>query len=520
MTLLRKKTSSEGSENWEAPAETQVSAPEQGPAASPEQGARSKAPWLQEIGWYERARANAANKIAAGKAAASKADHSHMPAPMHRRELLADEMPHDAGNSRGPVQQQFRKPLKQRGSTTSFAIGAVATLIGIFCFIVAYDVTSGGGIRKSLLSTLSPSPSPSDKTVSLAAAKPAVLKQEAPQETITLVEKKPEAPAPQTQPTANPVQTATVEAPLKVEAPAAKSAKIIKASEPAPAKAVPEPPPVAVAPPPEIKPEVAAAPAPAPVAPKPVAPTVIALASPPALQKAPPAEHDVFKDCASCPEMVAVQTGRFQMGAAEGDNAAQPNELPQHQVSITKAFAIGRFEITAGDWAQCVADKGCQPLALIAGWDTPRQPAIQVSWDEITKQYLPWLSRVTGKSYRLPTEAEWEFAAKGGSAAGSAEVQEFRNLAMTVAVGSLKPNSLGLYDMQGNVWEWVADCWNANYNETPVDGSAAISGDCSLRVSRGGSWASSSPSLRATKRGWNKPTTQNNTLGFRVVRPL
>ena len=562
MTLLKKKTSSEGSENWEHPApdDAHAKTPDPVPPASPQQELPPQSSWLREIGWYERARENAANRVAAGKAAASKVDHSYRPAPMHRREVLADNEPRNARNAHGPVQQQNRKRTRQLGSIASFAIGAVATLVGIICFIVAYDITSGGGIRKTLISKFSSAHSSSDKTISLAETKPKDLEQKTPQETIKLVEKKPlvlEQQTPpasgpvqtanketiplavtkpvvlpqQSLPAADPVQTATIEAPLKAVAPVAKivdvvpakPAKITPVSAPVPAKAAPVPLPVAVAPPPEVKPEVkvsAAPEPPAPVVPKPTAPTVVALASPPGLQKLSPVERDVFQDCDNCPVMVVVQSGRFQMGAVEDSGASPPYELPVHQVSITKPFAIGRFEITAKDWDQCVAGKGCQPLSLGEGWNSPQQPAIQVSWNDIEQQYLPWLSKVTGKTYRLPTEAEWEYAAKGGSAAGSSEAQDFGGVATTIAVGSRKPNSLGLYDMHGNVWEWVEDCWNDNYTLTPADGSAAATGDCNLRIARGGSWASSDPNLLSTKRGWNKPTTKNNTLGFRVVRSL
>ena len=469
---------------------------------------------------------------------------------MHRRELLADDPPHNAGlaarNAPALTQQQNQKRSRQVGSVTPFAIGVVATLIGTVCFIAAYDFSSGGGIRKALLS------SGPDKTIPQAEVKPKALAQKTLPETITLVEKKPDAKVPQTLPAkdsvqtakrktitlvetkpeaarqqalpaSDPVQTATIEAPLKVEEPLAKLEKITEASAPVSAKAAPVPLPVAVNPPPEVKPEVTVAAAPEPpahIAPKPTAPTVIALASPPGLQKLSPVERDVFQDCDNCPVMVVVQSGRFQMGAVEDSGASPPYELPVHQVSITKPFAIGRFEITAKDWDQCVAGKGCQPLSLGEGWNSPQQPAIQVSWNDIEQQYLPWLSKVTGKTYRLPTEAEWEYAAKGGSAAGSGEAQDIGSVATTVAVGSRKPNSLGLYDMHGNVWEWVGDCWNDNYTLTPVDGSAAATGDCNLRIARGGSWASSEPNLLSTKRGWNKLTTKNNTLGFRVVRSL
>jgi formylglycine-generating enzyme required for sulfatase activity len=240
------------------------------------------------------------------------------------------------------------------------------------------------------------------------------------------------------------------------------------------------------------------------------------------------------------------------MGTSAADGA-QPNsdELPQHEVVIAKLFALGRFEITFADWKACVVDGGCTTNPSGKGPKRERQPATKISWDDIKEQYLPWLSHKTGHTYRLPTEAEWEYAARGGPSApaglkfafgnDASHICEYGNLAdlsagdapegwilspckdgfaETAPVGSLKPNAMNLYDMHGNVWEWVEDCWNGNYQNAPSDGSAWTEGDCSLRVVRGGSWATDVNGLRSADRGWNRPNAGSSSIGFRVARPL
>jgi formylglycine-generating enzyme required for sulfatase activity len=248
--------------------------------------------------------------------------------------------------------------------------------------------------------------------------------------------------------------------------------------------------------------------------------------------------------------MVAIPAGRFMMGtSASGSAQVNGDETPAHGVTIVKPFALGRFEITYNDWKACVADGGCS--ANPAGKSDERLPVTKISWEEIERQYLPWLSRKTGHAYRLPTEAEWEYAARGGAAAPAGQKFSFGNdqariceygnsadlsarealggwaetpcsdgFAETAPVGSLKPNSLSLYDMHGNVWEWVQDCWNDSYRNAPSDGSAWIKGNCSLRVVRGGSWAANANGLRSADRGWNRPNAGSPSIGFRVARPL
>jgi formylglycine-generating enzyme required for sulfatase activity len=274
----------------------------------------------------------------------------------------------------------------------------------------------------------------------------------------------------------------------------------------------------------------------------------VASAAPQELEK--PPNGSSFKDCSLCPEMVAIPAGQFMMGTSAADGApANNDESPQHGVTIARPFALGRFEITLDDWKACVSDGGCSTKPSDKGDE--RRPVTKISWDDVERQYLPWLSRKTGHAYRLPTEAEWEYAARGGASAPAGQKFGFGNdesriceygnsadlsarearggwiessckdgFAEMAPVGSLKPNSLNLYDMHGNVWEWVQDCWNGNYQSAPSDGSAWTKGDCSLRVIRGGSWAAEVTGLRSADRGWNRPNAGSTTIGFRVARSL
>lgn len=278
----------------------------------------------------------------------------------------------------------------------------------------------------------------------------------------------------------------------------------------------------------------------------------VTIAAAAATGPAEPEDGASFRDCAVCPEMVVIPAGRFLMGTSAA-SGARPNsdESPQHAVTIAKPFALGRFEITFDDWNACVSDGGCSARPAEVGGKRGRWPASTTSWDDIKNQYLPWLSRKSGHAYRLPTEAEWEYAARGGPSAPAglkfafgnddSRICEYGNVAdlpasdapaswivssckdgfaETAPVGSLKPNAMNLHDMHGNVWEWVEDCWNGNYRNAPSDGSAWTEGDCSLRVVRGGSWATDVTGVRSADRGWNRPNAGSRSIGFRVARPL
>jgi formylglycine-generating enzyme required for sulfatase activity len=243
--------------------------------------------------------------------------------------------------------------------------------------------------------------------------------------------------------------------------------------------------------------------------------------------------------------MVMISPGRFTMGEGSKGLGQQASVSTGQEVAIAAPFAIGRNEITFDEWAQCVSEGDCTGQPADENWGRERRPVINVSYNDITQQYLPWLSRKTGFAYRLPTEAEWEFAARGGASAAAGQVYSFGDDAellcaygnssdlstktvdaewagincsdgfvTTAPVGSLKPNALGLFDMHGNVWEWTADCWQPQYSAKPVEPGE----DCKSRVIRGGSWASDAPALRTAVRGWEKQGKSKNSIGFRVAR--
>jgi formylglycine-generating enzyme required for sulfatase activity len=237
----------------------------------------------------------------------------------------------------------------------------------------------------------------------------------------------------------------------------------------------------------------------------------------------------VFRDCPECPEMVVVPAGEFFMGSNEGG----ANEKPLHKVTIAKAFAIGKFEVTFAEWDACVAAGGCTRSPEDQGWGRGRRPVVNVSWDDATQEYLTWLSRAAGKTYRLLTEAEWEYAARiatrttyswgndiGKSQANCSGCGSQWDAKQTAPVGSFQPNAFGLHDMHGNVWEWVQDCYTTTYVGAPSDGRAAPDAASCSRVRRGGSWDSLPNDLRLSGRLRNNPRSRFNNLGFRVARAL
>ena len=247
-----------------------------------------------------------------------------------------------------------------------------------------------------------------------------------------------------------------------------------------------------------------------------------------------------FRDCDTCPPMISVPAGSFLMGAPESETHSLDSERPRRTVSVP-AFAASAYEVTFAEWDACVAEGGCGGYSPDDfGWGRGDRPVINVSWDDV-QLYVAWLSRKTGETYRLPTEAEWEYAARAGTTTpfhtgGTISPQQanfndrygypngydegglFRR--QTVPVGSFAPNAFGLHDVHGNVWEWVQDCWNGSHAGAPRDGSAWLSGDCSERVLRGGSWSSRPSLLRAAFRGRNATGYRNPNFGFRVARTL
>jgi formylglycine-generating enzyme required for sulfatase activity len=254
----------------------------------------------------------------------------------------------------------------------------------------------------------------------------------------------------------------------------------------------------------------------------------------------------VFRDCTECPEMVVVPAGEFMMGSPVNEDNRSTDEGPRHKVTIAVRFAVGKFEVTFAEWDACVAAGGCtgNQTPNDQGWGRGKRPAINVSWDDAA-QYVAWLSSKTGNTtYRLLTEAEWEFGARAGTstlaphtlfATGptiSADEANYNgdylsgigkkgvNRGKTIEVGSFSANAFGLHDMHGNVFEWVQDCYKDSYDGAQTDGSAVTSGDCGLRVLRGGSWIGSPRALRSAYRYKARTDFRRSDTGFRVARSL
>ena len=217
---------------------------------------------------------------------------------------------------------------------------------------------------------------------------------------------------------------------------------------------------------------------------------------------------EVFRDCPSCPEMVVLPAGIFLM-----DRGGMRSEY--YEVTIAQPFAVGRYEVTFAEWDACVAEGGCNWLAD-NNWGRDRRPVINASWED-AQEYLYWLGRKTGESYRLLSEAEWEYALQ----AGTTTWRHWRDKGepdMTVPVGSGRPNPFGLYDMIGNVQEWTADCWNDTYYGAPADGRTWQQGNCSLRVIRGGPYRRKDHSPDSTSRLSASSSERKSFVGFRVAR--
>jgi formylglycine-generating enzyme required for sulfatase activity len=248
---------------------------------------------------------------------------------------------------------------------------------------------------------------------------------------------------------------------------------------------------------------------------------------------------DVFKECDQCPEMVVVPEGQFTMGSPETEKGRFDAEGPQHIVTLARPFAVGKFAITFEEWDACVADAGCNGYRPAdQSWGRGRRPAINISWDD-TQTYVAWLSRKTGKPYRLLSEAEREYATRAGtttafwwgqsisasqanydagSTYGGGAKGEFRQ--HTLPVESFEPNPFGLYQVHGNVWEWTQDCSNDDYAGAPSDGSAWTQGDCGRRVLRGGAWYFTPEFARSAFRVRLFSFNRTSTQGFRVARSI
>ena len=236
----------------------------------------------------------------------------------------------------------------------------------------------------------------------------------------------------------------------------------------------------------------------------------------------------VFRDCTDCPEMVVIPAGKFHMGL----NGKFPRELPIHRVTIAKPFAMGRFEVTFDEWEACFQANACVKTPHDHNWGRGRHPIMNISYEEIL-DFVAWMKKRTGKPYRLPTEAEWEYADRAGTftrfwwgdevGVGHANCKDCGtqwSAKGSAPVGSFKPNPFGLFDTTGNEWEWLQDCWNPTHKGAPDDGSARTDGDCLQRVMRGGSWYYYSKNSQSSWRSKNAMTGRGYGISFRLARDL
>lgn len=236
-----------------------------------------------------------------------------------------------------------------------------------------------------------------------------------------------------------------------------------------------------------------------------------------------PVAIKTFKDCDVCPEMVVIPAGKFLMGSKDDPFAnPKPNrtEMPQHEVSL-KGFSLGKFEVTQEQWYAIMG-------TLPSKFQGRTLPVEQVSWDD-AQEFVKKLSEKTGKLYRLPSESEWEYAARGGMQTAysfsddTADLNSFawfmdNSNSQPHPVGDKSPNAFGLCDMHGNVWEWVKDSWNSSYVGAPLDGSAWTVGSNNERVLRGGSWRNFPEYLRSATRNYAGANVRYSDFGFRVAR--
>jgi formylglycine-generating enzyme required for sulfatase activity len=247
---------------------------------------------------------------------------------------------------------------------------------------------------------------------------------------------------------------------------------------------------------------------------------------------------DTFRECVSelekdyCPEMVVVPPGRFMMGSPDDEKGRSDDESPLHPVTIAKQFAVSKFELTFDEWDTCRDYGDCEDVSDDE-YGRGRQPVINTTWNH-AQSYVAWLSRMTGKAYRLLSEAEYEYAARAGTqsvypwgddigvnkanCAGCGSPWDNKQPA---SVGSFDKNQFGLYDMVGNVWEWVEDCYQKGYKRAREDGSALTEmANCRLRRVRSAYFQSSPVALRAAQRSELTPNFKSRGLGFRVARTL
>ena len=468
----------------------------------------------------------------------------HAPAPMRRRATSArrSQPPKGPGGWRPTVVFGVLIGLASFGFAFDFATdGKIRHLLGLGAapaeVAVADSVAESKKpppeppkIAKVAEPTVSPSPPPAPSPPPVAEAPKAVAVAKAPVENAPTVAKLEPAvlPAPEPTKTVQPELTLS----QKLAEAAASAVPAVEPSKPpiaadagtdVPKPAVQDPTPPAQA---------------TPVVEKPVEPPKADVAS--KVEVTPPQvtapvqaaatsvqQGNVVRDCADCPQLVAVTAGSF-VRVDEAKPGTPPKAIP-----IDHDFAIGRYEITFDDWAKCVAGGGCSTLPEDGGWGRGNRPLIFVSYEDVTTQYLPWLSKLTGNVYRLPSKDEWQYAAAGGAGAaqakgnaggpvaecfnanGVAAADCTKSFNGTAPVGSFPPSALGLYDMKGNVWEWSADCWQP-FTYAASTGTNA----CDTRVVLGGAWSTGRNKVTGQIAGWEKSSRKTNSIGFRVVRSL
>ena len=243
-----------------------------------------------------------------------------------------------------------------------------------------------------------------------------------------------------------------------------------------------------------------------------------------------------FRDCLECPDMATLPVGAFDMGAPPSEQARIAAEGPITRVTFAQPFAIGTREVTFEQWDACVADGGCRAYTPPGPWGRGKQPVVGVSFEDATS-YAAWLSEKTGWRYRLPSEAEWEYAARAGKQSPfsfghklSTSIANYNgnfpyggakgvNRKKPTKVGSFAPNAFGLFDLHGNVWEWTEDCWSANHASAPTNGGA-VAGDCASRVLKGGAYNTGGWRLRAAHRIAKNQAAREADNGFRVLREM
>ncbi len=249
---------------------------------------------------------------------------------------------------------------------------------------------------------------------------------------------------------------------------------------------------------------------------------------------------DSFKECPECPEMVVVPAGTFMMGTPPNEPDRSKGEDPVHRVTIAKPFAVGRFAVSFDEWDACLADGGCNGVrGDDNGFGRGRLPAQGLSFDN-AQACLTWLSKKTGRTYRLPSESEREYFTRAGTTTpfwfGKTVGPQDANYMASIPyangprgvdskapkpVDSYAPNPFGLYQVHGNIYEWTQDCYNKRYNEdTPTDGSPWLEGDCSKHMIRGGPWNWQAQTIRSGYRDSASPTSGTSVVGLRVVRTL